>query len=164
MPTSHSSGNASVIIDDRYLPVLISVWIGQADMENARWYNAENRRVMQELVDRGQPYVMISDAAAAERPTPAVRKYFAELADDNVEGSEVLSLANYVVITSAVMRGALTAIGWISERAARINSVGSLQEAIERALMDLDAAGVPRPDGLDPVSYRPPSLPRASGA
>ncbi len=164
VPSRHNSGNATVIVDDRYLPVLISVWSGQANMETARWFKAENQTQMEAIVARGQPYVMISDASNAERPQPAVRKYFAELSDDAVEGSEALSLGNYVVITNAVIRGALTAIGWISERAARMTSVASMQEAIERALADLDAAGVPRPPGLDPATYRPPAPDQAAGA
>ena len=145
-----------MIIDDRYAPVLISIWRGRSELENVKWHWAEHNAIIEEFVRRGQRFVLVSDASEAERPSPTVRKFFADSSDASPKEWADFTLANYVVFTSAVMRGTLTAISWVSERAARIKTAASVQEAIERALADLDAAGIPRPAGLDPANYRPP--------
>lgn len=147
-----------MIIDDRYLPLVISVWRGQANMETAQWHGGQHTEVVQELVGRGQKFVLINDASDAERPPPAVRKYFAEYAEAGSDEEEALGLATIVVLSSPVMRGALTAVGWVSERAARIDTAATMRAALERGLKALDAAGVPRPEGLDPANYTPPEV------
>lgn len=161
MPKVHSSGNARVVIDDRYMPVIISQWRGQATLELARWHAEHTQAMLDECIRNNQKYVLVSDASLAERPPPAVRKFFAEFAESGGERQQELALASIIVISSAIMRGALTAVGWVSERAARMDTVATMQVGLERALKALDAAGLERPAGLDPKAY---ALPEADEA
>lgn len=68
------------------------------------------------------------------------------------------ALGNYVVLSSALVRGALTAIGWINQEARRIETFATLREAIGQAVETLEANGQPVPKGLNPETYEPPSL------
>ena len=130
---------------------------GKSGLDAAKWHNELQREELDALAAKGQKLISISDATQAERPSPEVRKYWAESLAETTPERDAATLATYVVINSAVMRGVMTAIGWLSERARAIKSVSSLSDAIRDALADLDAAGIPRPAGLDPDSYTPPA-------
>ena len=146
-----------VIHDDRFAPIVITIWSGTASVEVARWHNELQREDVRKAVAKGQRLVSISDATKADRPGPEVRKFWADALAETTPEQEAGTLSTYVVISSAVMRGVMTAIGWLSERARSIKSVPTLADAIRAALEDLDAEGIPRPSGLDPDSYTPPA-------
>jgi hypothetical protein len=157
MATIHRSPEMVVIHDDRYAPIVITIWSGRANIEAARWHTELQEQDMQKAVAKGQKLISISDATKAERPGPEVRKFWADSLASTTPEQEAGTLSTYVVISSAVMRGVMTAIGWLSERARSIKSEPTLADAIRAALEDLDAAGIPRPAGLDPDGYTPPA-------
>lgn len=150
--------SCTVIHDDRYSPVLISIWDGQATLDAARWHDGVTNEATLRIIDGGGKLVSISDATKSIRPTPELRRYWAENLQNADPRIRENTLATYVVINSPMMRGAITAIGWLSAEARRITCVATLHDAITGALEQLDAAGLARPAGLDPESYMAPVL------
>jgi hypothetical protein len=64
---------------------------------------------------------------------------------------------SYVVLDSAVLRGAITAMGWLTRGGLRIKSCPTLPEALRETLARLEELGIAPPAGLDPESYRFPA-------
>jgi len=159
MPEFRQFSEMRVTFDDRYAPVIITLFKGRADLDTARWTTEVQRQATLDAMANGHKIVNISDATHAERPPPQVRRYWADTLKK--AGPKALdgTLSSYVVIANPLMRGVMTAIGWLAEEVRMVRSVPTLSEAIRRGLEDLDAAGVPRPEGLSPETYVPPSAP-----
>ncbi|MEZ4340370.1 MAG: hypothetical protein R3B82_27435 [Sandaracinaceae bacterium] len=155
MPSSKRFGSATVTFDDRFVPIIVVVWEGQTTLEAAKWGMEQQQRVMSELTRRRERFILVSDASGAHRPSPEVRRFFATASEEQPVELRRHALSSYVVLSSGLMRGVMTAVGWLSEAARSVRSVATLREALERSLEDLDAAGVTRPEGLDPTSYDP---------
>lgn len=143
-----------IVCDARHWPVVIATWVGNADLDSVRKFFDWNHEVIDKA--RGEKgYVIITDADRASRPPPDVRRLVAQLTDAMPADSTALNVGNYIVITSALVRGALTAMQWISRDRWATVQVASMAEAISRAFLDLDQAGIRRPTTLDPNAYSP---------
>ena len=146
----------SITLDGRYHPVAIATWDGQADEASIRKFFEWNAEVVRMAADAGG-YILITDATTAKRPPPNSRRLIAELTNAIDESANQLSLANYVVLTNPLVRGALTAIQWISAQPGDITYVDTCDEAIKRSIETLKAAGMPVPEGLNPAAYQRPA-------
>jgi hypothetical protein len=146
-------GDSSLTLDDRYFPILITRWAGKPTLALAqayfRWHDT--------MLDRAEFYetkvVHVTDANAAKQPEAPVRKF---IADSSAARGHVatLALASYVTLKSKLVRGVLTVIGWVmGESSAKPIMTASIEQALERALTDLDAANIERPRGLEPNAY-----------
>jgi hypothetical protein len=152
-------GKNSVVIDHRYAPVYITTWFGVGTEEIFVKFYEANRNVVEENCAAKQAFVVISDASDAERPPPKVRARLTEIGEDAPDGQPFM-VGNYVILESALVRGAFTAMQWVSRRKWPSVVVASPGEAIERALEDLTRAGVAAPAGLSSASYTRPERPR----
>ena len=158
MPVSLRLAEMEVIFDDRYFPLLISTWTGRADLEAAKWHQEHHRAAIDRAVSEGLRVVSISMATRTQRPTPEVRKYWADSMSKTPAAHRAATLATFVVMTSAMMRGVMTAIGWLNEEARSIKTYPTLSSAIREGLALLEAEGLECPAGLDPDAYAlPPS-------
>jgi len=72
---------------------------------------------------------------------------------DAPEETKRAMLGTFVVVQSAVLRGAMTAIGWLSEGARAIETFKTVEEAIAEAKRRLGGAGI---TVAPPVPYRLP--------
>jgi hypothetical protein len=151
--------NAGFVADLRHFPVQIGTFFGESTERLARAYFEWSNEVASEVIARGQKYVLVSDNTSALRPPATVRKLVSELIDAGPEGQTDALLATFVVFDSALVRGAVTAMQWLSNREWRLTTAATVHEAIERALLVLDAAGLARPPGLSPATYVAPALP-----
>jgi len=150
-------GQSAILTDDRWAPVYFVTWFGATSEKTATGYFAWNRQVIETAIRTKTPTVLISDATDAERPPPKVRALMAELSDAQPRAEGLVF--SYVVLPNALIRGALTAMQWLTRKPWPIEMVASLPEAIERALAALDGAGARRPAGLDPRGYVRPKRP-----
>lgn len=154
-------GESAVVVDDDHLNVLVITWVGPATVRNVeRFYEWARPRVAKAQA-AGRFLVLINDALDAERPGPEVRAAFAR---HNFEGDVVL--ASPVVLTSALVRGAMTAIGWMmGDRMKGVSAYGTLEEAFEAARTVLAERGV-KIDKDAFAGYRRPLIAkvRASGS
>ena len=141
-----------ITCDARHWPIVIATWVGDADIESVREFFRWNGEVIERARAEGG-YLMITDADRASRPAPDVRRVVAQLTNDMPEDAKSLSHGNYLVLSSALVRGAITAMQWMSREKWTTVQVGSIPEAISRAFVDLDKAGLRRPVSLDPNQY-----------
>jgi hypothetical protein len=151
------SAGDGVMVDDTYFPVVVSTWFGAATEPAVRAYFAWLHRVLgRAQAGRVPALVNITDAGPAGNPSPDVRRLIAELTVGwEKAGADQLHVTSYVVVESAVIRGVLTALGWLHGDM-KAENLASCSQAIERALADLAAAGVSPPVGLDPARWRRP--------
>ncbi len=144
---------SSLILDDRYFPILITRWAGKPTLALAdayfRWHDT--------MVERAEFYetkvVHMTDANAAEQPDAPVRKFIADSSASRAKAAHV-ALNSYVTLESKLVRGVLTVIGWaMSDTKFNPIMTPNIEVALERALADLDAAKIERPRGLEPNDY-----------
>lgn len=154
-------GDSTVFLDDDHLPILIVTWVGAATVANIkRFYAWGSERAATASAD-GKLLVMINDALDAGRPGPEARNAFAkhQMASDVV-------IASPVVITNPLVRGAMTAVGWLlGDRMKGVISCATLQEAFDASFKALAQHGV-TVDQTAFARYRRPAVskaPRASG-
>jgi hypothetical protein len=125
----HVDGASSVVLVDRFEPILLVVWTGSPTEElldhAKRWFEQRIR----DATERGAPLVMIADASQGGLPSPAVRRKLTEpiaTAD---------CLLDWIAITpqSNLLRGVLHAVSWIIGPEHERTIVGTYREALERA-------------------------------
>jgi len=152
-----ADGEDALLVDDSHGAIYIATWFGTASEGMVRgyfdWFDGV---VASHLRDRA-PFVLITDALDAGRPSPSARKLIVKRTEAMPEFSSV-NVGNYVVVGNALVRGALTAMQWISRRQWTSVNVGSMREALRRGLDDLRRAGAPTPS-IDPASYERPKRP-----
>jgi hypothetical protein len=151
----------STVIDQSFDPVIIVSFHGVITkkllLEFVAWY----REYLASLRP-GNKFVMINDPRGVPSHSPTLRKIATEEMKKLAAVRHLHSLQNILIIDNALLRGAITALGWIAN-----NDVGhpvkDMQDAIATALEALTEAGLPLPDGLDPASYRAPLPTKKSG-
>jgi hypothetical protein len=151
------SGDSVIYVEDKFFPVIIATWEGTADVGNCMAFAAWHERQVDRASREGARLISISDSAHAQRPPPTVRKFFAEWMARLESEPDDPTLAIIVVVTNALMRGALTAIGWVRPEVSEMVVVPDIGSAISNALALLASANYPAPAGLDPATYRSPA-------
>lgn len=144
-----------IVFDARYSPLLISTFFGKCDLEAAKWHTDLINQATLQAAKRGQRVITISDATHSDRPTAEARKFWADNMSTGSATVQAATLGTYVVFTSAVVRGALTAIGWLNPEVKKIETFGTLPDAILAALRRLAKERLPAPD-LQPEGYQLP--------
>jgi hypothetical protein len=134
MPEFREGSLGSVIVDDRYTPLIVSTFVGEVDLPLGQWYEATSHKVILREAARGRPIVNIHDASRSTRTSPEMRKFWADIKKRTPPGVETAVLANLIVISSAVMRGVITAA---------LKTYPSLDAALAEAQRLLAQAGTP---------------------
>ncbi len=148
----------SLVFDERYYPVLVATWQGSATAGAIEHYFLHNDRNLRIAIASGQHFAMINDAAKAARPDAQARALIAKYTQrmkDELGAADALRAANFVVVTNALVRGALTAIGWIVGGMDH-EYASSVEDALERSRALLAARGVSWPEDLSPSGYALP--------
>lgn len=151
--------DAAVIGDIRHFPVMITTWFGEPTEDLVRHYFAWSDDVARQAIERGQRYVIISDNARARRPAPTVRRLVAKLIDAGPAAATDCIVATFVVFESALVRGAVTAMQWLSAKDWNLTTAATVQQAVAAALKAVEQHGFPRPDRLSPTTYVAPDPP-----
>ncbi len=141
-------GATSIIIDERSHPVIVTTWFGEATVGIVdEYYDWLGPRLAQAHAT-GERLVLMNDTFAIERPTPMVRKRLAEKteAQNPVHGKAIVG--SVVVIESALVRGAVTALSWILPSLSSSVFVGSIGEGIEASLTIVAREGLRAPSNL----------------
>ena len=147
-----------VVLDVQHFPLLFTKFVGDVTVEMFAEYFDWVVQINQRAQAEGTKIVTVTDGTQGSRPSADARAYIAAKQDEIVDAYGHLSLASYVALDSALVRGALTAIGWVAKRGLAVTPVRSIAEGVERALADFDAAGVPRPTSLPSTDYRFPKV------
>jgi hypothetical protein len=160
-----ADGEAGVVGDIRHFPVLIATWYGEPTEPLVRAYFKWSDEVAAEAYSNDRRYVIISDNVHARRPSPTVRKLVAALIDAGPAAKTERVISTFVVFESALVRGAVTAMQWLSHKEWNLTTAATVQIAITGALGVLAKHGAPIPARLSPSTYeRPPSPAGTSSA
>ena len=117
--------------------MFITRWQGLPTMEEAAEFFGEYRAVLERL-QPGEKVVVITDFTNAERPGPDIRKFVGE-SFRNLGDLRKHVVNSYLVVSSAMVRGAVTAASWIAPSMKTITMVATFDDAMNKAKADLDA-------------------------
>jgi hypothetical protein len=151
-------GSSSIVLDDSLGSILVSTSFGVTTEKLTRqtfdWLHTFSAAVRA----RKSHYVTVIDARGAARPPASVRGLIATLTDELRAFAPGVELGSLFVAESALIRGALTAIMWVSRSSWQPIMVSSCDEALQRGAQILRNAGV-EPPKL-PARYSPPPAPK----
>jgi hypothetical protein len=163
MPLVSEDLHGSIIVDDRYAPLVVTTYVGQIGLNQGLWYEASMRELVQVEYTKGHRIVNIHDARRSARATPEMRRFWADFGSRNEVLLDAKTLSNPIVVSSAVLRGAITAVGWLNPRVAKLEVFSSLDEAISSSVALLLRTGASIQ--LPPSGYQlPPGTRRAQVA
>ena len=153
-----SSGGSSVALDDRTYPVVIATWIGVADAVTLRAFFDWNNEIVARATRERRVFSMITDATRAGRPDAAARSLIAELTEQmqrDHKDADAYRVAGPVVVDNPLVRGALTAVGWIMRSGLETQYSESCAAAIAYVQKRFADRGASWPEGLTPTGYVP---------
>lgn len=162
VPRVGEFSTSRIVIDDRYLPFLIATFYGKTDVVAGQWHLGAQNEIVLNAAKNGHRVISISDATHAERPDPDARKFWADSTRNEPSAVRDATLARFIVVDSAVIRGAITAIGWLNPEIRNIKTFATVSAAIEEGMRYLKQDGQ-SPPALDPRSYRVPDAGAQSG-
>jgi len=85
------------------------------------------------IVDRGQPFVLLTETEGAGVPNAQVRKRIGEQQIALEPRMRPLSPGSVVVVKSTLLRGALTALSWIAPTLSEMVYAETLERGLELA-------------------------------
>jgi hypothetical protein len=144
----------SVLIDARFDPVLVASFYGMITPKLILEFSAWFRGYLTSLRP-GTKYVMINDPRGVPSHSPMIRKIAGEEMKKLRTHMELHGLENIMIIDNALLRGAFTALSWLTGDRSHC-AVKDMPEAITTALQALTRAGLPWPAGLDARWYESP--------
>jgi hypothetical protein len=141
MPEFRVGSVGSVVVDDRFAPLLISTFVGEVDLPLGQWFEDTIHKLILREAARGRRVINIHDASRSTRTSPDMRRFWADIEKRTPPIVEAAVLANMIVITSAVMRGVITAVGWLNPKVAALKTYPNLDAALAEGLRLLAQAG-----------------------
>jgi len=137
----HAEKMGAIQFDDTRFPLVVVTFNGTATDAEFSDYLAR----MSELVSRKQKNVTVFDARSSGVVPAIQRKRQADWIAANRQGLKEYSCGSAFVISSAVVRGALTAILWLQPIPVSHIVLGSVEEAERWAMQRLVTEGVSPP-------------------
>ena len=134
--------------DDSFYPLTFARFTGETTMDDAKaladWQDALTERA------RGDGVKLISlfDARGTTKVTAEVRRELGEWTKRTDANSQEIQPVTVVILDSALVRGAMTAIGWISSSVARTTPAKSIDEAVAVIQRRCREEGLDIPPGL----------------
>ena len=138
-------GDSEFVIDTSQMPVMITTWFGSPTLGLVEAYTEWFARYVERKRAARSRFVILDDAIRAGRPVPAVRGLLAKIQCP----SEVV-VDRIVVVDTAAIRGAITALSWITGN--QIKTATTVEQGVRDCLACLDAAKVHRPRDFE---FRP---------
>jgi len=119
-------------------PLVVSHWSTAMDSDEVNDYFDQLDRVIDRAQREGVRYVSVS--CGGSNLTAAMRKVVAERASKIPTARAALNIASFVVLDNALLRGAVTAIKWISSKNMQnVFPVATLEEGLAKAKSALAA-------------------------
>ena len=149
----HVDGDSEYVVDTGHLPLLITTWFGSPTLGLAERYRSWFADFVERSRATGGKFVILDDATRAGRPAPPVRGCLAK-----VECPSEVVIDRVVVVGTAAIRGAITALSWSTGNP--IETAPAIEAGVRECLALLDEAGVAPPREFE---YEPaePSRPRS---
>lgn len=152
---------AGVVIDTSFLPVIIRTYSGvtteKVVRDSCTWLNEYLAKL-----PRQAKIVVVSDTRAVPSTNPKIRKVVAEESKKIELQMRAHHVDTVVILNSSVLRGAIKAVGWITNLS--LIPAKDLEDALHIAGELLAKVGLTLPPGLTWGTYRAPTAPmRKSG-
>jgi len=145
MPEIQRAHRGAVVIDDRYSPIIITTFLGETNLELGHWFAEAHKKIILSHAALGRRVVTINDATWAQKPSPEMRRFWAGMAEQSSESMKGATLATFLVVNSPILRGAITAIGWLTPALRDLESYSSVDDAIREGVARLQRADLPTP-------------------
>lgn len=131
-----------IIVDESHFPLVFLKFPAHVDADVVAAFCARYDK----MLAREQRFVNVTDATlVAERPPATVRQQLADWSRDNDARMVRLSCGDARVVKSSIIKGAMTAVGWLHKPKVQQEWFSSMEEATSWAIQQLDAAHVPIP-------------------
>jgi hypothetical protein len=132
----------SIRVDDSRFPLVVTTFDGPvSDAEFEDYLQATTKKTLA----RQTRNVVIVDASGATRPPASQRKRQAEWLNENQALLKQYNLGTVFVISSALIRGGLTAIFWLAPMPSPTTVLATYSQAVAWAFERLRAAGIQPP-------------------
>lgn len=158
--STRQSNTMLIAFDERHAPIFVTTFEGRLDLDAVVWHDAVATKAIQAALSQGRRVIHVVDARRVEVPNAQLRKHWATRLQQTVGTLESM-LGNFVVIDSPLLRGALTAIDWLSHEGRRIEYFSTLSDAVAVANLRLAAVGSTLAP-FDATNYRGTLLERAN--
>ena len=137
------SSDGALFLDAARFPFLIVSWVGEGTVEQADGYVTWVARMAERVQGEGKLSI-INDATRAGRPGPEFRKFFSDFLA-TPEGTTLLTVdhATFVALSNPLVRGALTAIGWMAPSVRSMRVTPDLPTAVAAAVEEARRRGDP---------------------
>lgn len=130
--------------DDSAFPITYARFEGEATITGFDEYTAWLDAVTARAAARGQRFVTIIHAPGKVQIGADVRRHIGQWTSQQTPTDTVVG--SIVVFDSAVLRGVLTAVSWVSpKQMQRVDSVATVAEAWQLATTMLQRAGIQPP-------------------
>lgn len=147
------------MIDDRYFPLVVSLWIGPQTVGILRPAYEELDRGFERARREGTRCIQLADAMQVGRVDAAARSYTAEAVGLQVDRYADVNLRpSYVAMKNTIIRGTIRALDWLARKQIGVQPHASFVEASEAALARMEREGLGQPKGFDPATYHPERL------
>jgi hypothetical protein len=140
-------------IDDTHYPIVLTTIDLNPTAREIEAFFAKSRGIADRAIREGSYYVSVMVAAGAF--SPVQRAKLAEQVKKTSDEQVRRSLNTFLVVESAVMRGALMAMKWIAaDKIGTVTPVASWSEGLELATATLRDRGIRLPPSLDRLRLR----------
>lgn len=156
-------GASAVVVDARSWPIVFTTWFDEPTERLVKSYFENHAKLLERARANREPFVLVTDTFATKQPSAKARKLIADLTNAQPAYATTLIVGSVIVLESAILRGVVTALGWILPRMADSESIATIGAAVDRALQLLDRNGIQRPAGLSAQTYKRPSPHAADG-
>jgi hypothetical protein len=136
-------GNAGFVVDDSQPPIYIASWFGEVPASIVKQFFDWQAGIYAAAKAAKKAVAIVVDVTYASRPGPKARAEMVELVDAaDHEMYQSGFITNYVCIGNPLVRGAMTAMQWLSRKPWPMNMVSSVQDGIEKSIVFLRQRGV----------------------
>src|SRR5690242_9647371 len=132
---------ASVVVDDSWPGIVFASWFGEASVTLVDHYYDCHESVLARARGARTKFVLVTDTFGAGRPSPAARKRIADRFAALGPDAKDITVATYIIIENALLRGVVTALAWLDPRLESSVTVASPAAAIEGATAVLKTQG-----------------------
>jgi hypothetical protein len=139
----------AVVIDDRYLPTIVTTFYGEVTLEAATWHGTTHQAVVEAQSRRKVRIVTITGSSHTRAPSAEVRRYWAQLTKNFPPHIKDATLAAFVVIKNPVLRGIMTALVWLNPELRTVEVYESVEVALRTARQRLEAANQAAPPDVE---------------
>ncbi|GEM_PF-1987837 len=147
---TYSGDTVLGLVDVSHFPLTFDRKLGEPTEQYIHDFYAWRRACSLHAYKMGTVHINVMDFNAWNVPKPTIRKLISEYSRQDLE--EPGFCWQYLVITKAVMRGAITAISWMRGDKSAYTFVATQEEAITRAKKMYEERGLSAPD-IDPSSF-----------